>query len=142
MSATIGLITVGSNHWQEVWFFLRSIYRTAYVHTGVNVDTSQQLNKIFATAMLFYCCNFSWGLEIIISALTCFSIWLSISFCATFSFPSYIYIYILVGPLRKLVDASLFLWVITVDVVFDQSTIIFKKGGGVHIKIHRYAKLH
>lgn len=30
-----------------------------YMHTGVNVDTSQQLKKILATAMLFYCCNFS-----------------------------------------------------------------------------------
>ena len=39
--------------------FLRSIYRTVYLHTGVNVDTSQQLKKILATAMLFYCCNFS-----------------------------------------------------------------------------------
>jgi hypothetical protein len=31
--------------------------------TGVNVDTSQQLKKMLATTMLFYCCNFSWGLR-------------------------------------------------------------------------------
>ena len=52
-----------SNHWLEVWYFLRSIHRTIYMHTGVNVDTSQQWKKILATVMLFYCCNLSWVLR-------------------------------------------------------------------------------
>ena len=43
--------------------FPRSIYRTVYMHTGVNVDASQQWKKILPTAMLFYCCNFIWGLR-------------------------------------------------------------------------------
>ena len=57
----------------------------------------------------------------------------SIYVCAIFSFPSYILH--IVGPLSKFLLLKITqIWVITICVVLNHSTVIFQKEWGVHIK--------
>ena len=133
---------------------LRSIELFIYIQTCVNVNAFQ-IKKIWTTVASLHCCNLIWGL-----ANNNYSLYflqflmgtVAIYVCAIFSFPSYIVILYIVGPLSKLTETSFFCWRLhkydlLQFVVMDHSTVIFQKekgGGGKYItykKNHWYARL-
>jgi hypothetical protein len=112
---------------------VRSIELFIYIQTCVNVN-AYQIKKIWTTVASLHCCNLIWGL-----ANNNYSLYflqflmgtVAIYVCAIFSFPSYIVILYIVGPLSKLTETSFFCWRLhkydlLQFVVMDHSTVIFQ----------------
>ena len=91
------------------------IYRTIYLQTDMCLQTLTHIqlkNKLWTTVAFLRYCNLIWGAfevwQIIITAFTFFSFWLSVAIyvCAIFSFPTVLYSYVL----SKLTETSFFCW--------------------------------
>jgi hypothetical protein len=93
----------------------------------------------WTTVALFHCCNLIWGLannNYSLKLLSSVFDWLSIYVCAIFYFPSYYSWNVKqIGRDTFLLLKITQIWVITICVVLDHSTVIF------HIKNHWYARL-
>jgi hypothetical protein len=138
---------------------MRSLQIFIHPHCYFILDTGLILWSIelfiYIQICVIHCCNLIWGL-----ANNNYSLYflqflmgtVAIYVCAIFSFPSYIVILYIVGPLSKLTETSFFCWRLhkydlLQFVVMDHSTVIFQKekgGGGKYItykKNHWYARL-